>query len=74
MGAVASRLSDVVIVTSDNPRSEDPARIIEEIKLGIQAADRGAGSLFAIVDRSKPSSRPSGCRTRRSRAAGRQGS
>jgi UDP-N-acetylmuramoyl-L-alanyl-D-glutamate--2,6-diaminopimelate ligase len=51
MGAVASRLSDVVIVTSDNPRSEDPARIIEEIKLGIQGADREAGSFFAIVDR-----------------------
>jgi UDP-N-acetylmuramoyl-L-alanyl-D-glutamate--2,6-diaminopimelate ligase len=51
MGAVASRLSDVVIVTSDNPRSEDPARIIEEIKLGIQSADRAAGSFFAIVDR-----------------------
>jgi UDP-N-acetylmuramoyl-L-alanyl-D-glutamate--2,6-diaminopimelate ligase len=51
MGAVASRLSDVVIVTSDNPRSEDPARIIEEIKLGIQSADRAAGAFFAIVDR-----------------------
>src|SRR5439155_25500814 len=43
MGAVAARLSDVVIVTSDNPRSEDPARIIEEVKLGIPAADREAG-------------------------------
>jgi UDP-N-acetylmuramoyl-L-alanyl-D-glutamate--2,6-diaminopimelate ligase len=51
MGAVASRLSDVVVVTSDNPRSEDPARIIEEIKLGIQAAEREAGTFFAIVDR-----------------------
>jgi UDP-N-acetylmuramoyl-L-alanyl-D-glutamate--2,6-diaminopimelate ligase len=51
MGAVASRLSDVVIVTSDNPRSEDPARIIEEIKLGIQSADRGPGAFFAVVDR-----------------------
>jgi len=29
MGAVASRLSDVVVITSDNPRSEDPSRIIE---------------------------------------------
>ena len=32
MGAVASRLSDVVIVTSDNPRSEPPEAIIEEIR------------------------------------------
>ena len=51
MGAVASRLSDVVVVTSDNPRSEDPARIIEEVKLGIQMAERQPGALFAIVDR-----------------------
>src|SRR5205814_6801716 len=51
MGAVASRLSDVVIVTSDNPRSEDPARIIEEVKLGIQTSERESGSFFAIVDR-----------------------
>ena len=28
MGAIASRLSDVVLITSDNPRSEDPQRII----------------------------------------------
>ena len=44
MGAVAARLSDLVIVTSDNPRSEDPAQIIEEIKRGIvMPADRGRG-------------------------------
>ncbi|HOC16725.1 MAG TPA: UDP-N-acetylmuramoyl-L-alanyl-D-glutamate--2,6-diaminopimelate ligase [Vicinamibacterales bacterium] len=35
MGAVAARLSDFVIVTSDNPRSEDPQQIIDEIKRGI---------------------------------------
>ncbi len=35
MGAVAARLSDLVIITSDNPRGEDPAEIIEEIKRGI---------------------------------------
>ena len=35
MGAVAARLSDLVIITSDNPRSEDPAAIIEEIRRGV---------------------------------------
>ena len=41
MGAVAARLSDVVVVTSDNPRSEEPAAIIEEMKRGIVSpADR----------------------------------
>jgi UDP-N-acetylmuramoyl-L-alanyl-D-glutamate--2,6-diaminopimelate ligase len=43
MGAVAARLSDVVVVTSDNPRSENPADIIEEIKRGIVEPDRPAG-------------------------------
>jgi UDP-N-acetylmuramyl-tripeptide synthetase len=35
MGAVAGRLSDVVVVTSDNPRSEDPVAIIDEIMRGM---------------------------------------
>jgi UDP-N-acetylmuramoyl-L-alanyl-D-glutamate--2,6-diaminopimelate ligase len=55
MGAVAARLSDLVIVTSDNPRSEDPERIIAEIRKGIvlppgQRGQPGTPSL-AIVDR-----------------------
>ncbi len=51
MGAVAARLSDVVVMTSDNPRTEDPSRIIEEIKRGVPPpSDRGAAT-FAIVDR-----------------------
>ena len=41
MGAVAGRMSDVVIVTSDNPRSEDPATIIDEVMRGMpQPSDR----------------------------------
>lgn len=35
MGKIASRYSDIVIVTSDNPRSENPEDIIEDIKKGI---------------------------------------
>jgi UDP-N-acetylmuramoyl-L-alanyl-D-glutamate--2,6-diaminopimelate ligase len=46
MGAVAARLSDTVGLTSDNPRSEDPDRIIDEIELGMappQERGRQAG-------------------------------
>jgi UDP-N-acetylmuramoyl-L-alanyl-D-glutamate--2,6-diaminopimelate ligase len=54
MGAVAARLSDVVVVTSDNPRGEDPARIIEEIKRGVPpTSERDAASVFTIVDRAE---------------------
>ncbi len=43
MGAVSSRLADVVVLTSDNPRSEDPLAIIEEIRSGVRdGADRDA--------------------------------
>jgi UDP-N-acetylmuramyl-tripeptide synthetase len=38
MGAVAARLSDIVILTSDNPRSEPPEAILAEIRRGIPAA------------------------------------
>jgi UDP-N-acetylmuramoyl-L-alanyl-D-glutamate--2,6-diaminopimelate ligase len=34
MGRIASDLADVVIVTSDNPRSEEPLRVIEDVLLG----------------------------------------
>lgn len=37
MGAIASRMSDMVIITSDNPRQEDPRAIIEEIRAGVVA-------------------------------------
>jgi UDP-N-acetylmuramoyl-L-alanyl-D-glutamate--2,6-diaminopimelate ligase len=53
MGMVAARLSDVVVITSDNPRSEEPQRIIEEIKRGIPAGVQGGRvpDVQAIVDR-----------------------
>lgn len=35
MGAIAEKLSDVIIVTSDNPRTEDPLKIINDILEGI---------------------------------------
>ena len=36
MGAIAAKLSDIVVVTSDNPRSEDPGAIVAEILSGIE--------------------------------------
>jgi UDP-N-acetylmuramoyl-L-alanyl-D-glutamate--2,6-diaminopimelate ligase len=53
MGAVADRLSDVMVVTSDNPRTEDPHRIIEEIQRGLtpeRRRDTGQ-RLLTVVDR-----------------------
>ena len=46
MGEIAARLADSVIVTSDNPRGEDPRAIINEIVKGITGGDH-----LAITDR-----------------------
>jgi UDP-N-acetylmuramoyl-L-alanyl-D-glutamate--2,6-diaminopimelate ligase len=50
MGAVAVRLSDVVIVTDDNPRSEDPARIRADIMTGASGAIEVPGRREAIAE------------------------
>ena len=53
MGAVAGRLSDLIVITSDNPRGEDPERIIEEVRRGITPDTRrdSAQGLLSIADR-----------------------
>ena len=43
MGEISTRLSDFTIITSDNPRSEDPLEIIKEIERGINTGDRSQG-------------------------------
>ena len=48
MGEVSSRLADLTIVTSDNPRNEEPEAIIEDIITGVKKAD---GEYIAITDR-----------------------
>ncbi len=38
MGAVATRYSNLAILTSDNPRTEDPLAILEQIRVGVESA------------------------------------
>ena len=47
MGEIAARLADRVIVTSDNPRSEDPEAIIDEILAGSGARTSSTRSTAA---------------------------
>ena len=48
MGEVSGRLADLTIITSDNPRFEEPQAIIDDIKTGIQKTD---GKYVEICDR-----------------------
>lgn len=50
MGEIAGSLSDIVVVTSDNPRSEDPETIISEIEKGIKATNK---EYFRVPDRAE---------------------
>ena len=49
MGKISSELSDYTIITSDNPRTEDPMKIIEEILHGVK--DTGRPDFEIIPDR-----------------------
>jgi UDP-N-acetylmuramoyl-L-alanyl-D-glutamate--2,6-diaminopimelate ligase len=53
MGEIAARLADVAVVTSDNPRSENPEAIVRDILAGIPAHEGAAasGELVVEVDR-----------------------
>ncbi|MCX5770579.1 MAG: UDP-N-acetylmuramoyl-L-alanyl-D-glutamate--2,6-diaminopimelate ligase [Candidatus Hydrogenedentes bacterium] len=49
MGAVAARLSDFAIVTSDNPRTEEPNSIIAAIVPGVEAAGKKEGVDYCVM-------------------------
>jgi UDP-N-acetylmuramoyl-L-alanyl-D-glutamate--2,6-diaminopimelate ligase len=59
MGRVASELADVMVITSDNPRSEEPLSIIEEVSSGARGAapliypDR-AGAISTALAKAEP--------------------
>lgn len=53
MGKIAGQFSDYVILTSDNPRSEDPEKIISEIENGIKNLSCHRNNYTKIVDREK---------------------
>lgn len=48
MGETSGRLADLTIITSDNPRYEDPQEIINDIKIGMAKTD---GKYVEIIDR-----------------------
>lgn len=56
MGKIASAYSDYIVLTSDNPRSEDPLDIIEQIEIGVTIkdvkciADRTEAVRFALAE------------------------
>ncbi len=66
MGELAARLSDVVVITSDNPRTEEPGAILAEIEGGVQKAGgarfqvSGLGSQVAELETRDPRRETSG--------------
>ena len=48
MGEISSKYADLTIVTSDNPRNEEPSAIIEDILVGVKKCD---GEYVTIPDR-----------------------
>ena len=48
MGEISGRIADYTIITSDNPRTEDPEKIVKQIEEGIKKTN---GKYECIVDR-----------------------
>lgn len=49
MGRAAARWSDVVLLTSDNPRSEDPMKILQEVEPGVREVMRDSPLAYEMV-------------------------
>ncbi len=58
MGEVACRLADVVVLTNDNPRSEDPLRILDEIRTGCSGAPHVEPDRRAAIRQALAGARP----------------
>jgi UDP-N-acetylmuramoyl-L-alanyl-D-glutamate--2,6-diaminopimelate ligase len=58
MGRIASELADVAVLTSDNPRSEDPLAIIDEVLAGVEAEIEVEPDRRAAIERAVAEARP----------------
>ncbi|HRZ83392.1 MAG TPA: UDP-N-acetylmuramoyl-L-alanyl-D-glutamate--2,6-diaminopimelate ligase [Candidatus Hydrogenedentes bacterium] len=50
MGAVAAQMSDFCVLTSDNPRTEDPHRILLDVEVGLQRAGKAKGDDYLVIE------------------------
>lgn len=53
MGNIAAQYADIVMITSDNPRTEDPEVILQEVKAGAEKGKRPRTQVLVEVDRKK---------------------
>ncbi len=50
MGKTAGEMSDFCVLTSDNPRSEDPYRILLDVEVGLQKANRNKDDDYVVIE------------------------